>query len=278
MFRRIAMSLAVLGSVAAQAQVSDSTPVIEAAGLSITKADYEQMLSGDPRFARAKTQPEARLALGTDIARAFALEAEARNRKIDQSPAVQLKIRNYTTQLLAQELLVSLRKGHLKDETGLAAMYEKNKQAFDEPRVRQILVRMKGSEVAARKGKPELSTAQARARAEALLAKLSKGADFATLAQAESDDLGSLTTGGDIGYIPKGATGAAFEDAAYSLPVGKLSNVIQTQYGYHIIRVEERRPMKLEAVKGILANELAHKDLDRIILNGYKLNMAYFGQ
>jgi|CXWL01.1.fsa_nt_gi peptidyl-prolyl cis-trans isomerase C len=278
MIRRLAISLAVLGSLAAQAQVADNTPVIEAAGLSITKSEYEQMLAGDPRFTRAKTQPEVKLALGTDIARAFALEAEARNRKIDQSPAVQLKIRNYTTQLLAQELLISLRKGYLKDEAALTAVYEKKKQGFDEPRVRQILVRMKGSEVAARKGKPELSAAQARAKAEALLAKLTKGADFAALAQAESDDLGSLTTGGDIGYVPKGATGAAFEAAAYSLPLGTLSPVIQTQYGYHIIRVEERRPMKFDAIKGVLANELAHQDLDRIILNGYKLNTAYFGQ
>ena len=62
------------------------------------------------------------------------------------------------------------------------------------------------------------------------------------------------------------------------LPVGKLSDIIKTQYGYHIIRVEDRRPMQLEAVRGILANELAHRDLDQVIANGFKLNMAYFGK
>ncbi|MDP1900147.1 MAG: peptidylprolyl isomerase [Rubrivivax sp.] len=278
MFRRIAISLALLGPLATQAQVSDHTPVIEASGLSITKADFEQMLSGDPRFARAMAQPEAKLALGTDFGKAFALEAEARKRKLEQSPSVQLKIRNYTTQLLANELLVSLRKGYLKDDAALAALYEKNKEAYAEPRVRQILVRMQGSAVALRKGKPDLSLAQARTKAEVLRAKLASGADFAALARAESDDLGSIKTGGDIGFVPKGTADAEFEAVAFSLPVGTTSGVIKTGYGFHLIRVEERRPMALEAVKEILANELAHRDLDGIILNGYKLNLAYFGK
>lgn len=278
MLRQMILVLAATAGCAAHAQVADNTPIIEASGLSITKADFEQMLSGDPRFPLAMARPEAKLALGTDFGKAFALEAEARHRKLEQSTSVQLKIRNYTTQLLANELLVSLRKGYMKDEPALAALYQKNSEAYAEPRVRQILVRMQGSPVALRKGKPDLSLEQARAKAESLLVKLTKGAEFDVLAKAESDDIGSLAAGGDIGFIPKGSTAASFEDAAFSLPVGKLSTVIKTQYGFHIIRVEARRPMALEAVKGIMANELAHKELDNIILNGFKLNMAYFGQ
>ncbi len=278
MLRPIALLLAVMGTLPALAQVGDNTPVIEASGLSITKSDFEQMLSGDPRFHVAMTRPSARLALGTDFGKAFALEAEARRRSIDLDPVVQLKIRNYTQQLLAHELLLSLRKGYLKDEALLGAHYEKNKDSYAQPRVRQILVRMKGSPVALREGRPELSTERARARADGLLAKLVKGADFAKLATAESDDIGSLTTGGDIGFVPKGATSANFEAVVYSLPTGVLSQVVQTQYGFHILRVEERQPMPLDAVKAMIANELAHKDLDGVILNGYKLNTAYFGQ
>lgn len=278
MLRQITLVLAATVCCAAHAQVTDNTPIIEARGLSITKADFEQMLSGDPRFPLAMTKPEAKLALGTDFGKAFALEAEARQRKLDQLSSVQLKIRNYTTQLLANELLVSLRKGYLKDEPALAALYQKNSEAYAEPRVRQILVRMQGSVVALRKGRPDLSAEQARAKAESLLARLTKGAEFDALAKAESDDIGSLAAGGDIGFVPKGSTAASFEDAAFSLPVGQLSPVIRTEYGFHIIRVEARRAMALEAVRGIMANELAHKELDSIILNGFKLNMAYFGQ
>ena len=278
MFRPLFFALATSACVAAHAQVGETTPIIEARGLSITKADFEQMLAGDPRFVVAMARPGAMLALGTDFGKAFALEAEARTRKLDQLPSIQLKVRNYTTQLLANELLLTLRNDYLKNPAALAALYEKNKAGYDEPRVRQILVRMQGSPVALRSGRPDMSPEQARAKAETLRGQIANGGDFAALANAESDDFGSLAAGGDIGFVARGTAEAAFEAAAFSLPVGKLSDIIKTQYGYHIIRVEDRRPMQLEAVRGILANELAHRDLDLIIANGFKLNMAYFGK
>jgi peptidyl-prolyl cis-trans isomerase C len=278
MIRRIAASLALLGCVAAHAQLREDTPIIEASGLSITKADFEQMLAGDTRLARSRADPVAKLALGHEMGRAFAMEAEARSRKLDQLPEVQLRIRNFTNQVLASQLLLSLRSDYLKDDAALMAAYEQNKQVFQEPRVRQILVRVKGSEVVLRQGKPDLTLDQARAKAQSLLAKLAKGADFAALAKAESDDIGSMRSGGDIGFVVKGSTEAAFEDVAFNLPVGQVSGVIQTKYGLHIIRVEERRAMALKAVKAALANEMAHKEMDRIIRDGYKINAAYFGQ
>ncbi len=278
MFLRIVAMVSLIGSISAHAQVSENTPVIEASGLSITKSDFEKMLSGDARLPLAMSQPSAKSALGTEFGKAFALEAEARRRQLDQDPAVQLKIRNYTQQLLANELLVVLRKGYLKDETLLARHYELHKDEYAQPRVRHILVRTKGSQVALRVGKPDLSIEQARLKADSLLAQLVKGADFAALAKVESDDAGSFAAGGDIGFVLKGATGANFEAAAYTSPVGQLSQVIQTEYGFHILRVEERRPMPLEMARAMIANELAHNELDGIILNGYKLNTAYFGK
>ena len=278
MIRPITLALVLLCSIAAQAQLSDNSPIIEASGLSITKGDFEQMLAGDARLARAQADPSAKLALGNESGRAFAMEAEARSRKLDQLPAVQLRIRNFTNQLLANQLLLSLRSEYLKDEAALAAAYEKNKQSFQEPHVRQILIRVKGSEVALRKGKPDLTLEQADAKAQSLLAKLAKGADFAALAKAESDDVGSIQSGGDIGFVVKGSTEATFEDIAFNLPIGKVSQAIQTRHGLHIIRVEERRAMPLPTVKAALANEMAHREMDRIILDGYKINQAYFGQ
>ncbi|MBL0087885.1 MAG: peptidylprolyl isomerase [Ideonella sp.] len=278
MFRRIAAAFLVVSSMAANAQVPDSTPIIEAAGQSITKGEFELMLAEDVRLARAKSDPAVMKALGQEMGRAFALEAEARKRKLDQSAAVQLRIRNYTTQLLANQLLLNLRRGYLKDEAALAAHYEKTKDAWAQPRVRQILVRMKGSEVALRKGKPDLSLDQAKAKATALVAKLAGGADFAALAKADSDDLGTIASGGDMGFVNRGSTDGSFEGAAFSLPVGKVSDPIQTRFGFHIIRVEERRPMGFAALKPALANEMAHQEMDRLIQNGFKTNPDYFGQ
>jgi peptidyl-prolyl cis-trans isomerase C len=263
---------------AARAAVSDSAAVIEASGLSISKADFEKMVANDPRWALANAKPGGMQTLGTEFGRAFALEAEARKRKIEQDPEVQLKIRNYTQQLLANELLISLRKAYLKDEAALRAEYDKTKEGYNQPRVSHILVRMKGSQAAAKPGKPELNEAQARAKAEALLARLNKGEDFAKLAKAESDDGGSSPAGGDVGFVPKGSMVANFENTAYTLPTGQTSGVIRTEFGFHILRVTARQPMSLEAMKGVIANDLAHRQLDAVVEKGYTLNMAYFGR
>jgi len=284
MFRRLtpiavaafAAVTTIITSVAAQAQVSDSATVIESGGLSITKSDFERMLANDPRFQKAMVTPGGKQALGEIFGKAFALESEARKRKLDQDPGVQLRIRNFTQQLLAAELVASLRKDYLKDGTKVRAAYEANKDAYAQPRVRQILVRFKGSQVPLRPGQRELSVEQAKAKAESLLARLVTGADFAALAKAESDDTGSRANGGDIGFVPKGSTGAEFETVAFAMPKGELSKVVKTEFGFHILRVEDRQPIGFDAIKASIANDLAHADLDKLILNGYTLNTAYF--
>ena len=99
-----------------------------------------------------------------------------------------------------------------------------------------------------------------------------------SLARAESDNAGSVQSSGDIGFVVKGSTEASFEDLALNLPVGKLRHAIQARYGLNIIVVEEFGAMALTAVKAELANEMAHKEMGRIIQDGYKINQAYFGQ
>ncbi len=258
------------------AQVPDSANVITASGLSMTRAEFEQLLSGDPRFENVAGTPSARRALGVEFGKAFALEAEARRLKLDRSAAVQLRIRNYTQQLLAHELLQTLRSDFLKDEAALSRHYDENKLAFSQPRVRQILVQTPGSTVVPSGAAPRPAVEEARAKAAALRARLAAGADFAALAKVESDDLASRDKGGDLGFVARGSTAAAFEAAAYALPVGELSELVQTENGFHILRVEERQPMPFAAVKAMIANDLAHREMDAILQNGFTLNDAYF--
>jgi parvulin-like peptidyl-prolyl isomerase len=79
-----------------------------------------------------------------------------------------------------------------------------------------------------------------------------------------------------MGFVPKGSAAAEFEAVAYSLPIGELSKVVQTEFGFHILRVDDRQPMPFDAMKAVIANEMAHAYLDKLILNGYTLNTAYF--
>jgi foldase protein PrsA len=76
---------------------------------------------------------------------------------------------------------------------------------------------------------------------KAIQDKLTAGGDFVALAKANSEDTASAQSGGDIGYISRGQTVAEFENAAFALKVGEVSAIIETSYGYHIIKVTDHK-------------------------------------
>ena len=81
----------------------------------------------------------------------------------------------------------------------------------------------------------------AKAKAQAALKEVRAGGDFAALARAQSQDQGSAPQGGDLGFFPKGQMNPQFEDAAFKLKAGAVSPVVETPFGFHIIKVHERR-------------------------------------
>jgi peptidyl-prolyl cis-trans isomerase D len=131
----------------------------------------------------------------------------------------------------------------------VAEYYELHKEErFTEPeqvRARHILVKVADRASAQAK-------AAARKKAEDLLAQVKAGGDFAALATKHSEDPGSAVKGGDLGLFPRGRMAPAFEAAAFGLEPGGLSDVVETPFGFHFIKVEERRPggvKPLEAVR-----------------------------
>jgi peptidyl-prolyl cis-trans isomerase C len=88
---------------------------------------------------------------------------------------------------------------------------------------------------------PEALKAEAKAKAQTTLKQVRAGGDFAALAQAQSQDQGSAQNGGDLGFFPKGQMNPQFEDAAFKLKAGAVSGVVETPFGFHIIKVHERR-------------------------------------
>jgi peptidyl-prolyl cis-trans isomerase C len=90
--------------------------------------------------------------------------------------------------------------------------------------------------------KPELGEDpnEARARIEGLLEQIKEGADFAELAKANSV-CPSAPKGGDLGFFPRGKTTPAFEEVAFELQVGQLSDVVETEYGFHIIKATDHQ-------------------------------------
>ncbi len=100
---------------------------------------------------------------------------------------------------------------------------------------------------------------KARAKAEDLLKRVKAGEDFAKLATEFSDDPSAKIKGGDLGYFSRGRMVKEFEEAAFSLKPGEVSDIVETQYGYHIIKVSDRKKedlIPLEASKDRILKKL----------------------
>jgi peptidyl-prolyl cis-trans isomerase C len=116
------------------------------------------------------------------------------------------------------------------------AFYDKNPDKFKEEesvRASHILVRVDEKADAATKQK-------ARAEIDSVLKQIKAGGDFAKLAQEHSQD-GSAAQGGDLNYFSKGQMVPAFDKVAFELKPGQVSDVVTTQFGYHIIKVVDHK-------------------------------------
>ncbi|MBU1019437.1 MAG: protein translocase subunit SecF [Patescibacteria group bacterium] len=89
---------------------------------------------------------------------------------------------------------------------------------------------------------------EAKALAEEVLEKAKSGEDFATLAEEYSEDLGTATAGGDLGFFGPGEMVPEFEEAAFNLEIGKTSEIVETKFGYHIIQVTDIKGATSEEV------------------------------
>jgi peptidyl-prolyl cis-trans isomerase C len=122
-------------------------------------------------------------------------------------------------------------------EADLNDFYSKNPEKFQEPEavhVSHILLRTP-------ENADEPAKKKAKADAQSVLGKLKKGGDFAALAKQYSQDPGSAPNGGDLGFVPKGQTAPAFEQAAFAMKAGQLSGIVESPFGFHIIKMVEHR-------------------------------------
>jgi peptidyl-prolyl cis-trans isomerase C len=150
--------------------------------------------------------------------------------------------------------------------------YAKNPDQFQQPervRASHILIPVPENADPAAKS-------QARAKAEQVLKELKAGGDFAALAKQHSSDPGSAGNGGDLGYFQEGQMVGPFNDAAFSLKPGATSDLVETQFGFHIIRVAEKqapRTVPLEEVRTKLEEYLQNMNRQQqteAFVNGLK--------
>jgi len=107
-------------------------------------------------------------------------------------------------------------------------------------------------------GKPDSEKPRIRQKMEGILDRARKGEDFAALAKEFTEDPGSKETGGLYEDFERGRMVKPFEDAAFTTPIGQISGIVETTYGYHILKVENRKKetLPLDQVKGQIEDNL----------------------
>jgi peptidyl-prolyl cis-trans isomerase D len=138
--------------------------------------------------------------------------------------------------------------------TEVEKYYRDNDQQWVTPeqvRASHILLKTEGKDDAAVK-----------ARAEALLKQVKGGADFGALAKKESEDDVSKAQNGDLDFFGRNRMVKEFEDVAFSLPVGQVSDLVKSSFGYHIIKVTDKKPesrKSLDEVRQQITDQLAYE-------------------
>jgi len=148
------------------------------------------------------------------------------------------------------------------DEDDLKTIYEQRKDSFinSERRMASHILVEVATDADAEAQKKGL------AKAEALLKRIRAGEDFAAVAKAESDDAGSKEESGDLGWLEKGVTEAAFESAMFAMKTGDISEPVKTDQGYHVIQLREIQPeakKTFEEVRAELDSALAKERRDQ---------------
>ena len=132
--------------------------------------------------------------------------------------------------------------------------YRQNRQRFE------VSERILASHILfATEGKSDDEKTALQEKAQSILDEIKQGADFAELATEHSDDPGTTANGGDLGWITRGQMVPNFENASFALKDGEISDVITTEYGFHIINVHERQNshvQALEEVRGQIREEI----------------------
>ena len=161
-------------------------------------------------------------------------------------------------------------------EADIRAEYDKNKEAYQLPeriRARHIIVTPDATAVTNSKNDNATSDEKALEKITTLAQRLRQGYDFGDLAREFSED-SLATSGGELGWFTRGTMVPEFEEVAFTLQKGQISRVVKTQFGYHIIQLEDREEPRVapyEEVRTEIRDRLLTERTDKVMLEVSKL-------
>lgn len=198
------------------------------------------------------------------------LVQEALKQNFDKQPSTQFELQASRESVLFDLYVRDVVSKAFVSESELKALYENSKFEFAAPeqiRARHILITPKPANPGNKQSVEEARQA-ALLQMNEVYQRIRRGeATFERMAQQYSMD-GSAQGGGDLGFFPRGKMVQEFEDAAFALQPGEISPVVPTQFGFHLIRLEERRPTgfrPFEEVRADLRERLLRKYAEQVM-------------
>ncbi len=235
----ILVGLLLFGMTTVQAEEKDI--VAKVGNRVITKAEFEALLK--KRGGIPPKDKQLEIGLLQNMVQTIALGEAARKKGLDKRKDIQETLALTIDSVLANELIKEevINKVHVT-EAQAKSYYDKNLARFKTPeqvKIRHILIKVDQSASGDDRKK-------ARERAGEALKKIKSGEDFAKLAGELSDDPVSKAKGGDLGFFEKGRMVKPFDEAAFALNPGEVSNIVETPFGYHIIKMDDRKKEEIQ--------------------------------
>jgi peptidyl-prolyl cis-trans isomerase C len=275
----LSLSLAAAWAQQAPPAASADPVVLTVGNEKITRSQFEELIAGLPAQAQAQAKtPAGRKQLAEQLAELKTLAQEARAKKLDESKEVKARLALQAEQVLANAEFQALGSS---DESALRAYYDAHKGEMDQVTARHILIRFKGSQVPLKLGQKDLTDEEALKKTQELRAKLTP-ANFSDTAKTESDDTGSGADGGSLGTFGHGQMVPEFEKAAFSMPVGQVSEPVKSAFGYHLILVEAHKTKSFEDARPEMVQKVGPEQAQKGLADlKKKVNIvyddAYFG-
>jgi len=213
----------------------------------LTAGEFDQLVDALPEQVRAAARGPNRRQFAEQLVRIKVMSQEAHKRKLDETPTVQRQIELQKENILASVLFQEMTANVKMDDAAAQKYYDEHKVDYESVHARHILIRFKGSPLPLAAGKKDLTEEEALAKVQEIRKRILAGEDFATVAKTESDDVQTGVKGGDLGTFKHGQMVKEFDQAAFTLPVGQVSEPIKTKFGYHIIKVEKVQPGEVQA-------------------------------
>lgn len=255
----------------------------------MTEADFNRIISyyDQEKQKILEQNPQAKVTLLKRLIEGIVISKMAKDERFDQRPEIKEQIELIIQDFLATEYI---KKKVIADidvsEEDMKIFYKAHVEDYSNPlrvRARHILVSV-GKSASAEDKKKSLE------KAKEILKKIREGEDFDKLASEFSDDQASKKKGGDLGFFSKGKMHPQFEDVVFSMKPGEVSDIVETPFGFHIIRLEERKEPATEPFEKVkdqirerMLSELRKVRVSEFIERAFKdagvqINAELFGQ